>query len=176
MKGGDFDKPKQLNGFVTVTPNSIALLPILQVSHKTKRHFELSKKFCNFFIMCLFIIVMQKKKKKTFMCLFIIVPSNIIHCIYFSYFIVQNYGMCLVRCFGNSKLCFTMATPRIFFTNAHFKAKISICNSVSKCTIVNNWFTSVQLANFGKFGPISILLCSLVHLFHFNLISPVRST
>ena len=67
------DQAKQLSGFVTVTPNSIALLPILQVSHRTKRHLEFKKNIAIFFFMCLFIVVLQKKKK-TYMCLFIIVP------------------------------------------------------------------------------------------------------
>ena len=47
--GGDFYESKQLSGFVAVTPNSIALLPILQVSHRTKRHLEFLKKNCNIF-------------------------------------------------------------------------------------------------------------------------------
>ena len=71
--GGDFYESKQLSGFVAVTPNSIALLPILQVSHRTKRHLEFLKKNCNIFFYVL-IYNSVAKKKKTYMCLFIIVP------------------------------------------------------------------------------------------------------
>ena len=63
--GGDFYESKQLSGFVAVTPNSIALLPILQVSHRTKRHLEFLKKNCNiFFYVLIYNSVAKKKKKK----------------------------------------------------------------------------------------------------------------
>ena len=68
--GGDFYEAKQLSGFVAVTPNSIALLPILQVSHRTKRHLEFKKNIAIFFFMCLFIVVLQKKKKNIYVLIY----------------------------------------------------------------------------------------------------------
>ena len=68
--GGDFYEAKQLSGFVAVTPNSIALLPILQVSHRTKRHLEFKKKYCNIFFYVLIYSSIAKKKKNIYVLIY----------------------------------------------------------------------------------------------------------